>query len=72
MHLIVVQIVEFWICYPNENMLTCSQPHFIHHVGRGGRLSAKFRAIRLEGRRFDSNSSHHVWTLGKSFTHSCM
>jgi len=35
------------------------------------RLSAKFGALRPEGHRFESRSSRHVRTLGKSFTHSC-
>jgi len=28
--------------------------------------------FQLEGREFDSRSSHHVGTLGKSFTYSCL
>ena len=35
-------------------------------------LSGKFGALRPEGCRFESNSSHHVGTLGKSFTHGCL
>src|SRR6218665_1778211 len=31
-------------------------------------LSGKFGALRPEGREFESHSSHHVGTLGKSFT----
>src|SRR6218665_1078419 len=28
--------------------------------------------LRLEGRRFESHSSRHIGTLGKSFTGSCL
>ena len=28
--------------------------------------------FRLKGHGFDSRSSHHVGTLGKSFTHRCL
>ena len=35
------------------------------HIGR-------IEAFRLEGRGFESRSSHHVGTLGKSLTHSCL
>ena len=36
-------------------------------VERGGSV-AKFGTFRPEGRRFESHSSHHAGTLGKSFT----
>ena len=29
-------------------------------------------AFRLKGHGFDSRSSHHIGTLDKSFTHSCL
>jgi len=29
-------------------------------------------AFRPKGRRFESRSSHHIGTLGKSFTRSCL
>ena len=35
-------------------------------------LSGKFVALRPEDRRFESHSSRHIGTLGKSFTHSCL
>ena len=35
-------------------------------------LSMIFGALRPEGRWFESHSSCHVGTLGKSFTHSCL
>ena len=35
-------------------------------------LSGEFWAVRPEGRRFESHSSRHVGTLGKSFTLSCL
>ena len=35
-------------------------------------LSGKFGALRPEGRNFESHSSRHVGTLGKSFTRSCL
>ena len=35
-------------------------------------LSGKFGALSPKGRRFESHSCHHVGTLGKFFTHSCM
>ena len=41
------------------------------HLGHGGSVVG-FGALRLEGRTFDSHSSHHVGTLGKSFTYSCL
>src|SRR6218665_243316 len=31
-----------------------------------------FSALRAEGLRFESYSGHHVGTVGKSFTRSCM
>ena len=34
-------------------------------------LSGRFGALHLGGRRFKS-TSHHVGTLGKSFTHICL
>src|SRR6218665_2115234 len=34
--------------------------------------SGKFSVLCAEGCRFESNSSHHVGTLGKSFTRSCL
>src|SRR6218665_3231944 len=37
-----------------------------------GKLSDKFGAFRSEGRRFESHSNRHVWTLGKYFTRSCL
>ena len=37
--------------------------------GHGGSLVDSFR---LKGRGFESRSSHHVATLGKSFTRSCL
>jgi len=37
----------------------------------GGSLG-RFNAFRLKGRWFESRSRCHVWTLGKSFTHSCL
>src|SRR6218665_3398945 len=40
-------------------------------MGHGGSV-VRFGAFCLEGRRFESRSSRHVGTLGKSFTHSCM
>ena len=33
-------------------------------------LNGKFDVLRLEDRRFESHSSCHVGTLGKSFTHN--
>jgi len=39
---------------------------YLAYVGLGG----KFGAIRPEDRRFESNFSHHVGTLFKSFTRS--
>ena len=38
--------------------------------GHGGSV-VKFCAFRPEGRRFEFHCSHHIRTLGKSFTHSC-
>ena len=35
-------------------------------------LSGRFGALRSEGRRFESRSSRHVGTLGRSFTRSCL
>src|SRR6218665_1050226 len=35
-------------------------------------LSGRFDALPPEGRRFESHSSRHVGTLGKSFTRSCL
>ena len=35
-------------------------------------LSGKFGAFYPEVRRFESHSSRHVATLGKSFTNSCL
>jgi len=35
-------------------------------------LSCRFGALRPEGHRFESHSSRHIGTLGKSFTHSCL
>src|SRR6218665_1028473 len=42
-----------------------------HAVGHGGALSLVY-PFRPKGHGFDSRSSHHVGTLGKSFTHSCL
>ena len=36
------------------------------------RSGAWFDALHLEGRRFESHSSRHVGTLGKSFTRNCL
>ena len=35
-------------------------------------LSGKFEAMRPKGRRFESDSSSHVGTLGKYFICSCL
>ena len=35
-------------------------------------LSGRFGALHLDGRKFEYQSSHHVWILDKSFTHSCL
>src|SRR6218665_253388 len=35
-------------------------------------LSGKFSALHPQGRRFEPHSSHHIGTLGKSFSHSCL
>ena len=35
-------------------------------------LIGRFDAFRLKGRGFESRSSRHVGTLGKSFTHNCL
>ena len=35
-------------------------------------LIGRFGPFRPKGRRFESRSSHHVWTLGKSFTRNCL
>ena len=35
-------------------------------------LSGKFGALRPEGSRFKSHSSHHIGTIGKSFTQCCL
>ena len=35
-------------------------------------LSGRFGALRWESRRFESLPSHHVRTLGKSLTRSCL
>jgi len=35
-------------------------------------LRSKFGALCLEDRRFESHSSRHIGTLGKSFIHSCV
>ena len=32
----------------------------------------QFGGLRPEGRTFESHSSHHVGTIGKSFTRSCL
>ena len=42
------------------------------HMNGAWCLSGRFGALRLEGRRFESLSSRHVETLGKSFTGSCL
>ena len=41
-------------------------------VGRGGALVESVEAFRPEGRDFESHSSRHVGTFGKSLTHSCL
>jgi len=35
-------------------------------------LICRFDALCLKGRGFESRSSHHVETLGKSFTRNCL
>jgi len=35
-------------------------------------LIGRFDTFRPKDRGFESRSSHHVVTLGKSFTHSCL
>ena len=35
-------------------------------------ISGRFGALHPQGHRFESYSSHHVGTLGKSFTQSCL
>ena len=35
-------------------------------------LIGRLDAFRLKGRGFESRSSRHMGTLGKSFTHSCL
>jgi len=35
-------------------------------------LTCRFGALRPEGRRLESHSSHHVGTLGKSFAYNCL
>jgi len=42
------------------------------HMLGAERLSDKFAALHSHGRRFEPHSSHHVGTLGKSFTRSCL
>ena len=48
---------------------------FFHYnkiiVGRVWRIG-RVDAFRPKGHGFDSRSSRHVGTLGKSFTHSCL
>ena len=51
----------------------CLQTHkctrlLVHTYSLGGWHSAKFGALRPEGRRFDSHSRRNVWT----FAHSCL
>ena len=35
-------------------------------------LIGRFNAVHLKGRGFESHSSRHVGTFGKSFTHNCL
>ena len=53
-------------------MLGCSHcTYTMDIVGHCGSVVG-FGAFCLEGHRFESHSSHHVGTLGKSFTRTCM
>ena len=44
---------------------------WVAHVGRGWRISW-VDAFCPKGHGFDSRSSRHVGTFGKSFSHSCL
>ena len=35
-------------------------------------VAGRVDAFRLKGHEFNSHSSHHIGTLGKSFAHSCL
>ena len=60
---------------PNKQKYNTMLSLLISHSRNGGVwwLRGKFGALRPEGRRFESHSSRHVETLGKSFTRaSCL
>ena len=48
-----------------------THPIIQDRVVHGGSVVV-FRAFRPEGRRFESHSSHHIGSLSKSFTSSCL
>src|SRR6218665_1925622 len=53
------------------NSLSNSVSQSLTHAGARW-LSGKFGALRPESRRFESHSSRHLRTLGKSFTRKCL
>src|SRR6218665_1689166 len=60
------RIVQYFI-----TELAISPYVFLHNTGRVWR-TGRVDAFRPKGHGFDSRFSHHVVTLGKSFTHSCL
>ena len=48
--------------------LQVSESQWVGHVWHIGRVNT----FRPKGHWFDSRSTRHVWTLCKSFTHSCL
>ena len=59
------------ICRVKEFTLHFQQSSIIMHCG-AWRLSGRFYTLCLEGRRFESHSSHHLRALDKSFIRSCL
>jgi len=57
---------------PYPDLLHFTTLPFFHMICGTWYLSGKFGALRPQGRSFESHSSLHVGTLGKSFTHSCL
>src|SRR6218665_3002933 len=62
---------ESWLVRNNQIPVILPQPCSNYLIGRGGAL-AETMTFNGQGRGFDSRSSRHVGTLGKSFTYSCL
>ena len=59
--------LTFYLSFSTVLLLQNTFYRIVGHVWRIGRVDA----FSPKGHGFDSHSSRHIGTLGKSFTHSC-